>query len=525
MAEAIQDYFEHIFHSQIVDEDALQATLSCIPATITPDMNINLIKPFTPSEVNDALFSMGSDKSPGIDGMSAMFYQRHWDIVGDSVCSAVLNVLNHGVDPSPLNSTIITLIPKKKKPIFVKDYRPIALLAFELIHGIKIRMTGRKGIAAMKLDMSKGFDRVEWVFVKGVMERMGFCSQWVTLIMTCLTTNHFTFLLNGETTSSLTPTRGLRQGCPLSPYLFLLCFEGFSRLLQHEEMLGNLHGYKLTRRAGPISHLLFADDSLLFCYANESSCLSIKRVLDIYHRASGQALNADKLIMSFSPNTTTAVQVFFHKTLSMPIMECHEKYLGLLAYSGRDKQQMFTDVKEKVWRLMNTWNEKIFLAEGKEILLKAIVQSIPMYAMSCFRLLLTLNNLIHLAPLQIKLGGNLFGRYSYRRKSRFLLGESSIMPSPWQLPLSNKKSSLMLLAQFVDRRGNLLDIFFSAVPMLKLYGVLHNTLLTGIKQFQCIKVLHGEKAKSATSLAAFSLQYLDHYRAAQVKYQPTAIIS
>uniref|UniRef100_A0A803P5U5 Reverse transcriptase domain-containing protein n=1 Tax=Cannabis sativa TaxID=3483 RepID=A0A803P5U5_CANSA len=204
--------------------------------------------------------------------------------------------------------------------------------------------------------------------------------------MSCLSTNSFSFLINGEVTGSLIPSRGLQQGCPLSPYLFLICAEGLSKLLQHEQDIDNLHGFKLIRRAPMISHLLFVDDSLLFCQADESLCLAIKRVLDTYHQASGQLINPDKSVMSFSPNTTLAAQVYFHRHLSMPISECHEKYLGLPSYFGRDKKELFSHIKERISKLMQSWNEKNFSAGGREVLLKAVVQSIPTYATSCFRL-------------------------------------------------------------------------------------------------------------------------------------------
>uniref|UniRef100_A0A803NJ60 Reverse transcriptase domain-containing protein n=1 Tax=Cannabis sativa TaxID=3483 RepID=A0A803NJ60_CANSA len=284
MSNVIQDYFSNLFKASFIDSNTLDATLATIHVSVTMDMNATLLKPFTKEDAQLALHSMGPDKSSGIDGMSAMFYQNNWDIVGNKVTSAVLSVLNDGADPTPLNSTIITLIPKIRKAQYMKDFRPISLcsvvsklitkilvvrfkdvlphvisetqstflpnrlitdnilVAFELIHGIKLKTSGRKGVAAMKLDMSKAFDRVEWNFIKAVMERMGFADRWTLLIMTCLTTNKFTFLLNGETMGSVTPTKGLRQGCPLSPYLFLICSEGLLCLLQNEERLGNLYG-------------------------------------------------------------------------------------------------------------------------------------------------------------------------------------------------------------------------------------------------------------------------------------------
>uniref|UniRef100_A0A803NGJ4 Reverse transcriptase domain-containing protein n=1 Tax=Cannabis sativa TaxID=3483 RepID=A0A803NGJ4_CANSA len=434
LTDVISSYFAALFKASPVDPQALQTTLNTIPTTVTAEMNNSLTQPYTSQEVITALRLMSPDKSPGSDGMSAMFYQQYWDIVGNDVTKVVLAVLNEGYSMDSINRSLITLIPKIKLPSDMNAFRPISLcnviykliskvlanrfkevlpsvisenqsaffanrlitdnilVAFELIHHLKHKTHGSKGFSALKLDMSKAFDRVEWVYICEVMRKMGFHTTWIETIHNCLNSTSFSFMLNGEAVGNVQPTRGLRQGDPLSPYLFLICSEGLSRLLQYEESLGNLKGLRLTRHSPSISHLLFADDSLLFCEATQSSASALKRILDIYHRASDQLLNNNKSVMSFSPNTTQAAKDLFHHILGMPIAECHERYLGLPAYASRDKKEMFSDVKERIWQKLHAWNEKLFSVGGKEVLLKAVVQSIPTYAMSCFRLPITFCN-------------------------------------------------------------------------------------------------------------------------------------
>lgn len=132
------------------------------------------------------------------------------------------------------------------------------LLAYEMTHFLQRKRGGRVSYAAIKLDMSKAYDRVEWKFLQGIMLKLGFNRSWVQLMMNCVTTVKYQIKVNGDVTEIIIPERGLRQGGPLSPYLILLCAEGFSAMLQNAEMNGKLKGIKLCNTSPSISHLIFA---------------------------------------------------------------------------------------------------------------------------------------------------------------------------------------------------------------------------------------------------------------------------
>jgi hypothetical protein len=127
--------------------------------------------------------------------------------------------------------------------------------------------------------MWKAYDRVEWDYLRAIMLRLGFHRSWVVMVMRLVTTVSFSVLFNGDHLESFTPSRGIRQGDPISPYLFLLAVEGLSCLLKSRNQSSVLNGIKVAPLALVVSHLLFAYDSLMFFRANRESAHEVREVL------------------------------------------------------------------------------------------------------------------------------------------------------------------------------------------------------------------------------------------------------
>lgn len=254
------------------------------------------------------------------------------------------------------------------------------IAAYEVNHWMKKKTQGKKGYAAMKIDMSKAYDRVEWSFITGIMNKMEFSSKWIDWIHMCMSTVKYKFLVSGQEVGPIVPSRGLRQGDPISPYLFLLCAEGLSSLIRKNQASGALHGCKIANSAPIVTHLFFADDSYLFFRATVTEAQCIKECLSLYEKATGQQINFQKSSISFSRNTERANMEEISQQLQVPI-RMDDSYLGLPQNVAGNKREIFGYVKDKVWNRMQSWKGRIISRGGKEILIKSIIQAIP----TCFK--------------------------------------------------------------------------------------------------------------------------------------------
>ena len=196
----------------------------------------------------------------------------------------------------------------------------------------------------------------------------------------------YLIIVNGVPKGDIQPIRGIRQGDPLSPYLFSICSEALNHQLQRAARSDAIRRFSLCRNGPKITHLFFADDTLLFCRTTMSDLDVIQRILLLYEQALGQKLNREKTTVFFSKATPIKRKLEIIDFLGVSEVREYEKYLGLLAMVGRNKKASLNFIKERVWNKLQGWKEKLLSQAGREVLLKVVVQAIPTFAMSCFKL-------------------------------------------------------------------------------------------------------------------------------------------
>lgn len=202
--------------------------------------------------------------------------------------------------------------------------------------------------------------------------------------MMCVSTVSYSISFQGSMIGPIIPSRGLCQGDPLSPYLFLLCVEGLSNSLKQAVDSNQINSCCICSSAPSIMHLLFADDSFLFFKASKEEAVAIKSLLNEYGASSGQAVNYQKSAIFFSSNVRRNIQEEIKNEIGVHKDIGESKYLGLPSLIGRSKKKVFNYLKEKIIQKIKSWGSKLLSRAGKLVMLKNVVHSIPAYAMSCF---------------------------------------------------------------------------------------------------------------------------------------------
>ncbi|XP_043710140.1 uncharacterized protein LOC122659048 [Telopea speciosissima] len=191
------------------------------------------------------------------------------------------------------------------------------------------------------------------------------------------------YLLKEE---AILPSRGIRQGDPLSPSLFVLCTECLTSLIAGVADNGNLSGLRIKPTSPQLTHSFFANDCLIFLQANHSSLRSLRVALSLYCEASRQAVNGQKSSASFSLDTPQRLRHIFTKIINVEGLISPGIYLGLPSEIGRNKKAAFQILKDRTIAKIAGWKEQLLSQAGREVLIKAVVTASPSYHMSHFKI-------------------------------------------------------------------------------------------------------------------------------------------
>ncbi|GAU13228.1 hypothetical protein TSUD_245980 [Trifolium subterraneum] len=329
----VVDHFSSLFNDSapFVDNGLVEEVIPCL---VTDRINKMLTILPSHDEIKSAVFGLNNDSAPGPDGFGAVFFQTYWDIIKQDVINAVLQFFTTGWLSPNFNANILVLIPKITNVESVNQYRPIAIanFKFKLISKIladrlaplmpaitsiqqrgfikgrsikdcicltseAINVLHRKcasGNIALKVDIAKAFDTLNWNFLLKILKCFGFSSRFCNWIHFILLSARISISINGKQHGYFSCSRGVRQGDPLSPLLFFLAEEVISRSITKLVREGKLKLIKGSRNMDVPSHILYADDFMLFCKASNSNVQALTDLFLRYAEISGQQVNPQK---------------------------------------------------------------------------------------------------------------------------------------------------------------------------------------------------------------------------------------
>ena len=226
------------------------------------------------------------------------------------------------------------------------------LLAEELMTSINKKVRGSN--AVLKLDMAKAFDRVSWPFLMSILRAFGFGEQWIDRIWRLVSSNHFSLLINGESKGFFNSSRGLRQGDPLSPSLFIISAELFSRALNLLLDSATFSPFSVPRGCPSISHLNYADDIIIFCTGLKKSLAAVMNVINVYERCSGQKVNSQKSCYMVGNKTPNSRKEIIKRLTGFPQKSSPLQYLGCPIFIGRKTKYLFNELVDSIKLRINS---------------------------------------------------------------------------------------------------------------------------------------------------------------------------
>ncbi|PWA88072.1 reverse transcriptase domain, Reverse transcriptase zinc-binding domain protein [Artemisia annua] len=378
--------------------------------TLSRDEAEQMVREVTDMEIKNAMLSK--------------FFKKAWHIVGPDVCLAVKEFFQTGKLLGEMNATLVPLVPKVPHPSKVNEFRPIAccnvvykciskiltnrikeslkklvdlnqsafiegrliqdniLITQELLKGYD-RKNGPKR-CCLKIDLAKAYDTVEWSFLKEILGKFGFHNKMIQWIMVCVTTAKFSICLNGDRKGYFRSGRGLRQGDPISPYLFTLFMKVFTLLMKRNAQQRGFK-YHMGCKEVQLTHLCFADDLLVLCHADINSITIIKNTLLEFNNAYGLLPNMNKSTAFFC-NVGQEEMNKILEILPFRIGKLPVKYLGVPLITKRIGAKECKQLIDKVKSRVHDWKNKYLSYVGRLQLIASVLASMHVYWAAVFLL-------------------------------------------------------------------------------------------------------------------------------------------
>ncbi|GKB49944.1 RNA-directed DNA polymerase, eukaryota, reverse transcriptase zinc-binding domain protein [Tanacetum coccineum] len=386
-----------------------------------PEFRLHINSEF-PNKIKKAVWDCGSDKSPGPDGFTFGFFRRYWTFLENDVVEAVNTFFNHDNFPKGINSSFITLIPKNQEAKTTKDFRPITLIGSiykiitkilanrmvfvleDLVDKVQSAFISKRQILdgpfilnelyqwcskkkkqtmIFKVDFEKAYDSVRWDYLDDILKKFGFGEKWCTWIRNCLISSKGSILVNGSPTMEFQFHKGLKQGDPLSPFLFILIMESLHISVNRVVEAGLFRGVQVGN-AIHVSHLFFADDAVFLGHWSDSNIDTILRILDCFYHASGLKINMSKSkLMGISVHRDNVAQAA--QKIGCDILQAPFSYLGSKVGSLMSRIQSWDETINLIVARLSRWKMKTLSIGGCFTLINSVLGSLSIYHMSLFR--------------------------------------------------------------------------------------------------------------------------------------------
>ena len=414
---AFLTYYHKLMGSNIDNRRPVIPQLVQAGPLLTEEHKNILNAPYTEEVVKSALFSIPGCKAPGPDGFGSYYYKDNWEVVQQDVIAAVMETLQSGRVLKELNNTTVTLVPKTRCPKSVTEYRPISCCntlykclskvicnrlrqilpdiivenqggfvhGRSIVHNIMViqdlvKHYGRKNVqpgCLLKIDLQKAYDTVNWSFLQEMLLHLEFPAHFIQLVMHCVSTPMYSLMINGSLEGYFKAERGLRQGDPMSPLLFVICMEYLSRILYKLSELELFHFHPRCRDT-QLTHFCFADDLILCCKGDYPSIMLLLQAFKLFSESSGLKANSSKSAIYTSGMQEreviriTEASRFQRSTLPF-------RYLGVPICSRRITKAQCDIIIEKMTARIRLWSSRNLSYTTRSQLINSVLMSLYRY--------------------------------------------------------------------------------------------------------------------------------------------------